>query len=128
MRPLSSPARACASAWAGSSGWFRAGAMRSALPRGSTASINPLRSQFLPMAMPVCGAIHRQVATHAEHRLDWFHIAMRFADLRQLAKGINAEVNGMARSHAPAEIELVERGIAGLAHALVSLGFAPIPP
>jgi len=70
-------------------------------------------------------AIHQQVAPHAEHILDWFHIAMRFKNLEQLAKGINAVVDGGARSYALAEIErakwrlwngLTERGIVGLAH------------
>ncbi|MHB1712933.1 MAG: ISKra4 family transposase, partial [Acidimicrobiales bacterium] len=70
-------------------------------------------------------AIHQQVAPQAEHVLDWFHIAMRFTNLQQLAKGINAIVDGGARSHALAEIErakwrlwngLAERGIVGLAH------------
>src|ERR1035437_8483389 len=70
-------------------------------------------------------AIHQQVAPQAEHVLDWFHIAMRFTNLQQLAKGINAVVDGGTRSHALAEIErakgrrwngLTERGIVGLAH------------
>jgi hypothetical protein len=35
-------------------------------------------------------AIHQQVAPHADHILDWFQISMRFKNLEQLAKGINA--------------------------------------
>jgi len=70
-------------------------------------------------------AIHQQVAPQADHVLDWFHIAMRFTNLQQLAKGINAVVDGGARSHALAEIDrakwrlwngLAERGIVGLVH------------
>ena len=68
-------------------------------------------------------AIHQQVAPHADHILDWFHISMRFKNLEQLAKGINAIADGGARAHALAEIEhakwrlwngLTERGIVGL--------------
>ena len=85
-------------------------------------------------------AIHQQVAPHADHILDWFHISMRFKNLEQLAKGINAIADGGARAHALAEIEhakwrlwngLTERGIVGL----MDLGqwaqapcFAHIPP
>jgi hypothetical protein len=70
-------------------------------------------------------AIHQQVAPHADHILDWFHISMRFKNLEQLAKGINAIVDGGVRSHALAEIDhakwrlwngLTERGIVGLIH------------
>jgi hypothetical protein len=70
-------------------------------------------------------AIHQQVAPYAEHVLDWFHIAMRFTNLQQVAKGINAVVDGGTRSHALAEIDrakwrlwngLAERGIVGLVH------------
>ncbi|MHB1952429.1 MAG: ISKra4 family transposase, partial [Sulfobacillus sp.] len=70
-------------------------------------------------------AIHQQVAPHADHILDWFHISMRFTNLQQLAKGINAIVDGGTRSHALAEIDrakwrlwngLAERGIVGLVH------------
>jgi hypothetical protein len=50
-------------------------------------------------------AIHQQVAPHADHILDWFHIAMRFSNLQQLAKGINSAADGAKRSHAPAEID-----------------------
>jgi hypothetical protein len=68
-------------------------------------------------------AIHQQVAPHADHILDWFHISMRFKNLEQLAKGINAIVDGGVRAHALAEIDhakwrlwngLTERGIVGL--------------
>jgi hypothetical protein len=70
-------------------------------------------------------AIHQQVAPHADHILDWFHIAMRFSNLQQLAKGINSAADGAKRSHALAEIDrakwrlwngLTERGIIGLVH------------
>ena len=70
-------------------------------------------------------AIHQQVAPHADHILDWFHIAMRFSNLQQLAKGINSAADGGKRSHALAEIDrakwrlwngLTERGIIGLVH------------
>ncbi|MHB1674615.1 MAG: hypothetical protein ACYCSP_10230 [Acidobacteriaceae bacterium] len=70
-------------------------------------------------------AIHQQVAPQAEHILDWFHISMRFKNLEQLAKGINAIADGGVRGHALAEIErakwrlwngLAERGIVGLIH------------
>jgi hypothetical protein len=70
-------------------------------------------------------AIHQQVAPHADPILDWFHIAMRFTNLQQLAKGINAAADGGTRSHALAEIDrakwrlwngLTERGIMGLMH------------
>ena len=70
-------------------------------------------------------AIHQQVAPHADHILDWFHISMRFKNLEQLAKGINAIADGGVRSHALAEIDhakwrlwngLTERGIVGLIH------------
>jgi hypothetical protein len=70
-------------------------------------------------------AIHQQVAPHADHILDWFHISMRFKNLEQLAKGINAIADSGVRSHALAEIDrgkwrlwngLTERGIVGLIH------------
>jgi hypothetical protein len=70
-------------------------------------------------------AIHQQVALHADHILDWFHISMRFKNLEQLAKGINAIADGGVRGHALAEIDyakwrlwngLTERGIVGLIH------------
>src|SRR5664280_1675754 len=70
-------------------------------------------------------AIQQQVAPHADHVLDWFHISMRFTNLQQLAKGINAIADGGARSHALAEIDrakwrfwngFAERGIVGLVH------------
>jgi len=70
-------------------------------------------------------AIHQQVAPQAEHILDWFHISMKFANLQQLAKGINGFADGGLRRHALAEIEhakwclwngLTEHGIVGLIH------------
>src|ERR1035441_6890199 len=68
-------------------------------------------------------AIHQQVVPRADHILDWFHISMKFTNLQQLAKGINAD--GGVRSHALAEIDrakwrlwngLTHRGIVGLVH------------
>jgi hypothetical protein len=68
-------------------------------------------------------AIHQQIAPHADHILDWFHISMRFKNLEQLAKGIIAIADGGVRSHALAEIDrakwrlwngFTERGIVGL--------------
>jgi hypothetical protein len=70
-------------------------------------------------------AIQQQVAPQAEHVLDWFHNAIRFTNLQQLAKGTNAAVDGEIRSHALAEIEsakwrlgngLTEPGIVGLVY------------
>jgi hypothetical protein len=70
-------------------------------------------------------AIQQQVAPHADHVLDWFHISMRFTNLQQIAKGVNATVDGAVRSHALAEIDRAkwrlwnghtERGIVGLIH------------
>jgi hypothetical protein len=70
-------------------------------------------------------AIQQQVAPNADHVLDWFHISMRFTNLQQIAKGVNAIADGGIRSHALAEIDRAkwrlwnghtERGIAGLAH------------
>jgi len=70
-------------------------------------------------------AIHQHVAPRAEHVLDWFHIAMRFTNLQQLAKGVNAATDGGVRSHALAELDRakwrfwnghIERGLIGLVH------------
>jgi hypothetical protein len=67
--------------------------------------------------------IHQQIAPHADHILDWFHISMKITNLQQLAKGINAIADVVVRSHALAEIDhakwrvwngLTERGIVGL--------------
>src|SRR3984885_8657197 len=69
--------------------------------------------------------IHRQVAPHAEHVLDWFHIAMKFPNLQQLAKGVSAVTDHGIRSHALAELNrakwrfwngLFEHGLMGLVH------------
>jgi hypothetical protein len=49
-------------------------------------------------------AIQQQVAPHANHILDWFHISMKFKNLEQIAKGITAIADGGARAHALAEI------------------------
>ena len=70
-------------------------------------------------------AIQRRVAPEAEHVLDWFHVGMRFENLKQVAKGINGLTEGALRDHALAEIErakwrfwngYAERGIIGLVH------------
>ena len=70
-------------------------------------------------------AIHRQVAPKVEHILDWFHIAMKFTNLQQLAKGANAVTVGGGRSYALAELDRAkwrfwhgqfERGIICLVH------------
>jgi hypothetical protein len=70
-------------------------------------------------------AIQRRVAPEAKHVLDWFHVGMRFENLKQVAKGINGLTDGALRNHALAEIErakwrfwngYAERGIIGLVH------------
>jgi hypothetical protein len=70
-------------------------------------------------------AIHQHVAPRAEHVLDWFHIAMRFTNLQQLAKGVNAATDGGVRSHALTELDRakwrlwnghIEPGLIGLVH------------
>jgi hypothetical protein len=50
-------------------------------------------------------AIQRRVAPEAEHVLDWFHVGMRFENLKQVAKGINGFTDGALRNHALSEIE-----------------------
>jgi hypothetical protein len=68
-------------------------------------------------------AIQRHVAPQAEHVLDWFHIGMKFQNLKQVAKGINGPTDGSLRHHASAQLERVkwrfwhgqvERGLIGL--------------
>ena len=68
-------------------------------------------------------AIHQQVAPQSEHVLDWFHVGMRFTNLRQLAKGVNTD--GEIRVYAPDQIEhakwrfwngYAEPGLLGLMH------------
>ncbi|MGA3093412.1 MAG: ISKra4 family transposase [Terriglobales bacterium] len=68
-------------------------------------------------------AVQRQVAPEAEHVLDWFHIAMRFTNLQQVAKGVNALTDGGVRSHALKELDRAKwrfwnghriRGLVGL--------------
>jgi len=70
-------------------------------------------------------AIHQQVAPHADHILDWFHISMRLKNLEQLVRGIDAIADGGVRGHALAEIDrakwrlwngFTERDIVGLTH------------
>ena len=70
-------------------------------------------------------AVHQQVTPEAEHVLDWFHIAMKFTNLQQLAKGVDALTDGGVRSHALAELERAKwrfwngrrkRGLIGLVH------------
>jgi hypothetical protein len=68
-------------------------------------------------------AIHQQVAPQSEHVLDWFHVAMRFTNLKQLAKGVNTD--GGIRAHALDQLDhakwcfwngYTERGLIGLVH------------
>ena len=70
-------------------------------------------------------AIHHQLAPQAEHVLDWFHVGMRFENLKQVAKGINGLTDGANRGHALDQLERpkwrfwngqVERGLIGLVH------------
>ena len=70
-------------------------------------------------------AVQQQVAPEAEHVLDWFHIAMRFTNLQQVAKGVNALTDGGVRRHALDELERAKwrfwnghriRGLIGLVH------------
>ena len=70
-------------------------------------------------------AVHQQVAPEAKHVLDWFHIAMKFTNLQQLAKGVNALTDGGVRRHALDELERAKwrfwnghriRGLIGLVH------------
>jgi hypothetical protein len=50
------------------------------------------------MGMLVCDPSRQQVGPESEHVLDWFHIAMRFTNLQQLAKGVNALTDGGVRA------------------------------
>ena len=68
-------------------------------------------------------AVQRHVAPQAEHILDWFHISMKFQNLKQVAKGISGLTDGALRHHALAQLERVkwrfwhgqvERGLTGL--------------
>ena len=68
-------------------------------------------------------AIPHAVIPEAEHILDWFHISMKFQNLKQLAKGINGLMEGTIRRHALAQLERVQwrfwhgrrqRGLIGL--------------
>jgi hypothetical protein len=68
-------------------------------------------------------AIHRQLVPQAEHMLDWFHISMKFQNLKQSAKGINETTDVAVRDHALAQLErakwrlwngYTKRGITGL--------------
>ena len=70
-------------------------------------------------------AIHQQVAPEAEHILDWFHIAMRFTNLQQIAKGASILTDGGVRMHALTELERAKwrfwngykkKGLIGLVH------------
>ena len=108
--------------------------MRNAVPEGMSA---------VDLAMRQCGvtettsitvltdgdvglrAVQQQVAPEAEHVLDWFHIAMRFTNLQQVAKGVNALTDGGVRRHALDELDRAkwrfwhgqtERGLVGLVH------------
>jgi hypothetical protein len=57
------------------------------------------------MGMLVCEPFTSRWRSEAEHVLDWFHIAMKFTNLQQLAKGVDALTDGGVRSHALAELE-----------------------
>ncbi len=67
-------------------------------------------------------AIHRQLTPKAEHVLDWFHVGMRFENLKQVARGIHGEA---IRCHAMVGLEQakwrfwngeVVSGLIGLTH------------
>ncbi|MBV9306911.1 MAG: transposase [Acidobacteriaceae bacterium] len=53
-------------------------------------------------------SMQRQVAPRAEHILDWFHIALRFENLKQVAKGINGLTEGAVRRHALEQLDRVK--------------------
>ena len=68
-------------------------------------------------------AVQRQVAPQAEHVLDWFHISMKFQNLKQVAQGINGLTEGAIRCHALEQLDRVkwrfwhgqtQRGLIGL--------------
>ena len=70
-------------------------------------------------------ALHHQLAPQADHVLDWFHISMRFQNLKQAAKGIRGLTQGTIRCHALDQLERVKwrfwngqvaRGLIGLVH------------
>ena len=70
-------------------------------------------------------AVQRHVSPQAEHVLDWFHIALRFENLKQVAKGINGLTEGAMRRYALEQLDRikwrfwhgqVERGLIGLVH------------
>ena len=70
-------------------------------------------------------ALQRRVAPEANHVLDWFHVGMRFENLKQVAKGINGFTDGAVHNHALSEIERAKwrfwngdarRGVIGLVH------------
>jgi hypothetical protein len=76
-------------------------------------------------------AIRQQVAPQSEHVLDWFHVAMRFTNLMQLAKGVNVLTDGPTRDHALEQLErgkwrfwhgYTKRGIIGLVELKQSAG------
>jgi hypothetical protein len=69
------------------------------------------------------GAVQRAVAPEAEHILDWFHISMKFQNLKQVAQGINGLTEAAILSHALVQLERIqgrfwhgykERGLIGL--------------
>jgi len=68
-------------------------------------------------------ALHHQLAPQAEHVLDWFHISMKFQNLKQITKGIKGLTDGSIRSYALDQLERakwrfwngqVVRGLIGL--------------
>ena len=69
--------------------------------------------------------MQRRIAPGAERVLDWFHVGMRFEQLKQIARGIGDLNDGGLRAHALAEIERAKwrswngytgRGIIGLVY------------
>lgn len=84
-------------------------------------------------------AVQRHVTPQAEHVLDWFHIAMRFENLKQVAKGINGLTEGAIRHRTLDQLDRikwrfwhgqVKRGLIGLVHLQQwahARCFAPIP-
>lgn len=70
-------------------------------------------------------AIHHQLAPQAEHVLDWFHISMRFQNLKQAAKGIHGLTDGELRGYALDQLKRAKwrlwngqavRGLTGVVH------------
>src|ERR1700677_1342397 len=85
-------------------------------------------------------ALQRRVAPEANHVLDWFHVGMRFENLKQVAKGISGLSEGALRNHALSEIERAKWrfwngypepgsiGLVHLAHWAAAQCFDHLPP